>query len=102
MGFLPLVGDSLVAAVLGLGVLAGVVAIMCALAYYGYRTATALRSSVSWLWGIVMFVPFANIIALYVLSSTATRECRARGIPVGFFGPKVPREGTAGREGGAG
>lgn len=61
-----------------------------ALAYYGYRTANALGSSVGWLWALAMFVPCLNVITLLVLSSRATRACREHGVPVGFLGPKVP------------
>ncbi len=88
-GLKPLVGESPIGAILGLGYLAGLIVTVCALAYYGYMTATALGSGVGWLWALAMFVPCANVITLLVLSSKATRMCRANGIPVGFFGPKL-------------
>ena len=72
-----------------IGISLGFLVIVGALAYYGYRTATALGSSVGWLWAIAMFVPCVNVVTLLVLSSKATQACRAAGIPVGFFGPKV-------------
>ena len=57
---------------------------------YAYRTARSLGSTVAVLWPIVMFVPCFNLLALLVLSSRATSECRKRGIEVGFLGPNVP------------
>ncbi len=100
---LQLVDGGIVGAILALGVLAGLLATVCALAYYGYRTAIALGSGVGWLWGLAMFVPCANVITLLVLSSRATRMCRANGIPVGFFGPKgVTSEGNSGPKGATG
>jgi hypothetical protein len=54
-----------------------------------YRTAQALGSSVPLLWVLGMFIPLFNVIFLLVLSSKATALCRAQGIPVGFFGPKL-------------
>lgn len=74
------------AALFGLGSLVTVVA----LAIYGSRTATALGSSAGWLWGVAMFIPCVNVVTLLTLSAKATSACRAAGIPVGFFGPKVP------------
>lgn len=61
-----------------------------ALAYYGYRTAKAMGSSVGWLWAVAMFIPCLNVITLLVLSHRATKACRERGVPVGFLGPEVP------------
>jgi hypothetical protein len=60
-----------------------------ALAFYAYRTAEALGSSVAPLWAVAMLIPCINIITLLVLSSKATAVCRANGVPVGFFGPSV-------------
>ena len=69
---------------------------LAALSYYGGRTAAALGSTVPWLWGAAMFVPCANAITLLVLSHRATVACRANGIPVGFFGPRIsPSEGAS-------
>ncbi len=59
-----------------------------ALVRYSYRTASALGSSVPVIWAIAMFVPIVNLVTLLILSSRATRTCRAAGVPVGFFGPK--------------
>ncbi|HEX5044732.1 MAG TPA: hypothetical protein VFV75_17670 [Candidatus Polarisedimenticolaceae bacterium] len=58
------------------------------LAIYAHRTAAALGSPVSFLWGIGMVVPLINMITLLILSSRASRACRAAGVPVGFLGPK--------------
>ena len=77
-------------AALSVVVLLGLLALLAALAVYSYRTATALGSSVAVLWAIAMFIPCANVITLLALSASATRACRANGIPVGFFGPKEP------------
>jgi len=68
----------------------GLVGTTIGLAIYAYRTALALGSKVSVLWSLAMLVPLVNAITLLVLSSKATRACRAVGIPVGFLGPKQP------------
>lgn len=70
-------------------VVVGVLATMIALVYYGYRTAQALGSDAAWVWGAAMLVPCISLITLLVLSSKATRACKAHGVPVGLFGPKV-------------
>ena len=62
---------------------------LSALAYYGYRTAEALGSRVSLLWAVAMVVPGVIMISLLALSYRAAAICRANGIPVGFFGPKL-------------
>lgn len=85
----PLLGSGPENVALSLAILAGTIATIVALAYYGYHTATALGSDVGWVWGLAMFVPCANVITLLVLSYKATAACRANGIPVGFFGPKI-------------
>jgi len=61
-----------------------------ALAIYAYRTAKALGSFVGVLWGLAMVVPLVNLATLLLLSSKATRACRAAGVRVGFLGPKPP------------
>jgi hypothetical protein len=85
MIFVGVVGESpllgLVQFVVGLVVLG-------ALAFYAYRTAVALGSRVGGVWAVAMFVPLLNVLTLLVLSSRATKACRAAGIKVGFFGPK--------------
>jgi len=68
----------------------GLIVTVIGLAVYAYRTAQALGSNVSVLWSLAMIVPLVNVITLLVLSSKATRACRAAGIPVGFLGPKQP------------
>jgi hypothetical protein len=68
--------------------LVGILATVCALGIYSYRTAAALGSRVGLLWGLAMLVPLVNAITLLVLSSKATKACRAAGVPVGFLGPK--------------
>jgi hypothetical protein len=60
-----------------------------ALTYYAYQTAKALGADIPVLWAVAMFIPCVNVITLLVLSSKAQAVCRANGIPVGFFGPKV-------------
>ena len=79
---------------LSFGLAAGALVTVGALAYYGYSTARALGSTVGWLWGLAMFVPCANVITLLALSWSATRTCRANGIPVGFFGPRMAADGS--------
>jgi hypothetical protein len=74
---------------ISLVVLAGVLATIVALSYYGYRTAEALGSTVAWLWAVGMLVPCINLITLLALSSQATRACRENGIEVGLLGPKI-------------
>lgn len=76
--------------VLLLAVRIGGLVILVALALYAYRTAAALGSSVAFVWAIAMFIPLVNLVALLALSANATRACRASGIPVGFFGPRLP------------
>lgn len=68
---------------------------LVALGIYAYRTADAFGSPVPILWVIAMVVPCVNVIPLAMLSSKAASVCRASGIPVGLFGPKlsaVPRK----------
>ena len=93
LGRVAILGAGVDNVVLSLAVLVGTVVTILALAYYGYLTATALGSGVGWLWGLAMFVPCANVITLLLLSSKATTACRANGIKVGFFGPKVMTSG---------
>lgn len=69
--------------------LIGNLVILAALAHYGYRTAEALGSPVPLLWAAAMVVPGFVVISLLVLSYRAAAICRANGIPVGFFGPKL-------------
>lgn len=75
--------------VVPLVLLGGILLTSGALVYYAYRTAAALGSNVALAWGVAMLLPCINVITLLVLSNKATRACRAHGIPVGFFGPKV-------------
>jgi hypothetical protein len=65
------------------------VATIIALAFYAFRTAEALGSPSAPLWAVAMLIPCINVITLLVLSSNATGMCRANGVPVGFFGPRV-------------
>ena len=95
LGLVPTFSQGSVGEMLALVFLAAAVATTCALAYYGYKTAEALGSSVGWLWALAMFVPCVNALTLLALSSKATGACRTNGIPVGFFGPKI----DAGRDG---
>jgi ABC-type uncharacterized transport system permease subunit len=71
--------------VFGLALLVTVVA----LTWYAFRTARALGSSNPALWGVAMLIPCINTITLLALSSKATAMCRANGIRVGFFGPRL-------------
>ena len=68
----------------------GMLGSAAALTYFGYRTARAMGSGVSWLWALGMLVPCVNVLTLLVLSSRATQMCRTAGNPVGFLGPKLP------------
>ena len=86
-----LLGNTLAGAIVGLIKLLGILVTAVALGWYAYGTAGALGSRVGLLWAIAMVVPLVNVITLLVLSSKATRACRARGIPVGLFGPKQPK-----------
>jgi hypothetical protein len=73
----------------------GSVIAAAALAYYAYRAAAALASSVPWLWAVAMLIPCANVIALVALNSQAKRACRYHGIPVGLLGPRaLPTSGS--------
>jgi hypothetical protein len=64
--------------------------ITIALAIYAYRTARSLGSTAGLVWAIAMLVPCVNAITLLILSRNATTVCRQHGIPVGFFGPRIP------------
>ena len=90
-GFEP---DSAVGGILGLLMLLAMLMTVVALAYFGFCTAQALGSGVAWLWGVAMFVPCANVVSLLALSAKATKACAARGIPVGFLGPRVATRRT--------
>lgn len=65
--------------------------IVVAIMIYTYRTAQALGpwSSSPSLWALAMLLPLVNLVALLALSSKASQVCRANGIPVGLFGPKL-------------
>jgi hypothetical protein len=76
----------------------GILVSIVALAIYAYRTASALGSRVGVLWAVAMVIPFWNVITILVLSSRATKACRAAGVPVGFFGPKLEAESEPERE----
>lgn len=85
------IADELGAGVpMSLLLLVGSLATVLALVYYGYRTAAAFGSTVPWLWASAMLVPLASLLTLLALSSQAARTCKAHGVPVGIFGPKVP------------
>jgi hypothetical protein len=81
--------DGGAALLISLVVLVGMLATLGALAYYGYRTAQALGSTVAWLWAVGMLVPCVNVVTLLALSSQATRACRENGIEVGLLGPRI-------------
>ena len=82
-------GETALGALFALVRLFVMLATVIALMYYAYRTASALGSSVGVLWAIAMLIPLVNAITLLVLSSKATAACRAAGVPVGIFGPKL-------------
>lgn len=69
--------------------LLGIIATSVMLILYAFRTASALGSSVPVIWAIAMFVPLLNLMTLLILSSRATKTCRAAGVPVGFLGPRA-------------
>ncbi len=69
--------------------LVGMIITIAALALYAYRTAQALGEAGPVGWGALMVVPCLNALTLLLLSSKATKACRAAGIPVGFFGPRL-------------
>lgn len=83
---------SLVSLVFGLPSMMSALAILVtivALAFYAFRTAEALGSSTALLWGVAMLVPCVNAITLLVLSAKANEACRANGVAVGLFGPRI-------------
>lgn len=84
-----IVGPSPLGVTIALARLIGVLVTVVALVLYAYRTAVALGSRVGVLWAVAMLVPFLNLITLLLLSSRATKACRAAGVPVGFLGPKI-------------
>jgi hypothetical protein len=57
--------------------------------YALYTLNRALRVKAAWAYCILLFIPLAGIITLYVFSNKATKVLRAHGIPVGFMGGKV-------------
>src|ERR1051325_1140311 len=75
--------------VLALLFIALMIASVIALVIYAYRTAASLGSDVAPFWAIAMLIPCINIITLLALSSKANAFCKAHGIPVGLFGPRV-------------
>lgn len=81
--------DSALGAIVAIAITGGSLVTALALCYYGFRTSGALRSKVPWLWGVVMLVPYLNVVSLLLLSSKANKACRAQGIPVGLLGPRV-------------
>jgi hypothetical protein len=87
-------GDSLVGAAVAVGYFGGILATMWALVYYAFLTARALGSRVAVVWALAMLVPLANAITLLILSSRATKACRAHGVPVGLLGPKLSKRAT--------
>lgn len=99
LGLHSIPGEEFVRTLQELVEIVGVVAISLALAYYGYRTAQTLGSTVAWVWGLAMLLPLLNLVTLLALSSKATRACRANGVPVGFFGPKLAANGEPARGG---
>ena len=76
--------DTALVGVRGLGFIAGIVAAVTA-----YQLMKGLDSKVPALWAVGMFVPLINILVLLSISSKAQAWCKERGIPVGFFGPKL-------------
>lgn len=66
------------------GFITGIVAAVTA-----YQLAKSLNPKLPALWAVGMFVPLVNILVLLSISSKAQAWCKDRGIPVGFFGPKV-------------
>lgn len=87
-GFRAFQEQSILVALVQLAFAAAILVTVVALALYGFRTAQALGSPVAWLWAIAIFIPCINVLSLLALSSKATQACAARGIPVGFLGPK--------------
>ncbi len=95
---IAITGPTVLGAAIAVVRLVGLLATVCALGIYAFRTAAALGSRVGFLWGLAMLVPLVNAITLLVLSSKATSACRGAGVPVGFLGPKPTgpaHEGTA-------
>ena len=90
MALQPIADEIGFGAPVSLILLAGSVATVVALAYYGYRTSAAFGSTVPWLWAVAMLVPLLSLPTVLILSSQAARTCKSHGVPVGFFGPKVP------------
>lgn len=83
------VEDPMTAALLATARFFALLVTAIAIAICAYRTATALRLAVPILWGLAMIIPLVNLIMILVLSSRATKACRAIGVEVGFLGPKV-------------
>ena len=67
----------------------GVPVTIIAFAYHGYHTAKALGLGAPWFWGILMLVPFLNVVMLLWISSLSTKACKAAGVEVGLLGPKI-------------
>lgn len=62
--------------------------------YYVLQLATAMRSSVPWLYCLLGFVPVVAVFSLLVLNQNATKVLQANGIRVGFLGANLADFGT--------
>jgi hypothetical protein len=54
--------------------------------YFIYKLATAVKSSLAWLYIILGFLPLIGLLALLHLNAKATRALRAKGLEVGLMG----------------
>jgi len=63
--------------------------------YAVWQLATALRSSVPWLYCVLAFVPCVWLFSLLFLNQNATRVLKANSIKVGFMGANLADFGTS-------
>ena len=57
--------------------------------YFFYKLAIAVRSSVPWVYVILAFIPFINLISLLYLNGEATKALRTNGINVSLMGARM-------------
>jgi hypothetical protein len=60
--------------------------------YLALELTKALKSANAIVWLVFSLVPIFGVIGIGILSNQASTKLQAAGIPVGFLGPKIPRQ----------
>ena len=58
-------------------------------ACFTYRLAVAVRSSVPWLWAVLVFIPCGGLVVLIFLVRDASAILRSQGIRLGLMGARM-------------